>query len=286
MTIPRLQHPYAGLHYYYRIASYNLGALITSLVYLCDVYSSASSSSRHHLLSLREAVLCAEQNKLHITSLPLSLVQILFASIASLNVPLFLSISVTMATADVLSKVDLLGPPPEQVNLEANFDKAEPTSHTFDPVALKQRYIAERDKRLQHGGGINQYNLIDETGQFSHYLKDPWCKPCSREPVSEVDDVVIIGGGYGAQLVAVRLIEAGVKNIRLIEKAGDFGEYRICELAVDLPNIEQAELGTGIDILELNVTSKATCTCRCWRSSDICQPRSTPGLQSYSSTPR
>lgn len=128
-----------------------------------------------------------------------------------------------MTTAETLEKVDLLGPQQEQVNLKADFEKAEPRNPAFDPVALKERYLAERDKRLQHGGGINQYQLIEEDNQFSGYLKDPWCKPFTRDPVIEVDDVVIIGGGYGAQLVAVRLMEAGVQNIRLIEKAGDFG---------------------------------------------------------------
>ncbi|KAM3416437.1 hypothetical protein BST61_g8032 [Cercospora zeina] len=128
-----------------------------------------------------------------------------------------------MATADVLEQADVLGPPPNQVNLQADFDKAKSAPPPFDPVALKEKYIAERDKRLQHGGGINQYRLIEEQGQFSGYLKDPWSEPIERDPVTEVNDVVIIGGGYGAQLVAVRLIEAGVSNIRLVEKAGDYG---------------------------------------------------------------
>lgn len=132
-----------------------------------------------------------------------------------------------MATADVLDKVDLLGPQQEQINLQADFKKSdeEPAPPAFDPVKLKEKYLAERDKRLrQEVSGINQYNLIEETGEYSHFLKDPWADTSfTRDPVSEVVDVVIVGAGYGAQLVAVRLIEAGVKNIRLIDKAGDFG---------------------------------------------------------------
>ncbi|KXS96860.1 hypothetical protein AC578_7382 [Pseudocercospora eumusae] len=129
-----------------------------------------------------------------------------------------------MATADVLQKVDLLGPQQEQVNLQADFEKAPQSPASFDPVALKQKYLEERDRRLKQPlSGIDQYQLIDENSQFAHYLKDPWCEPFQRDPVSEVDDVLIVGGGYGAQLVAVRLIEAGVKNIRMLEKAGDFG---------------------------------------------------------------
>lgn len=129
-----------------------------------------------------------------------------------------------MATAEVLDKVDLLGPPQQQVNLQADFDKAEPAPPAFDPVKLKEKYLAERDKRIQNGGGINQYRLVEENGIFSHYLSDPWVTPgFTRKSVSEQADVVIVGGGYGAQLVAVRLIEAGVKNIRMIEK--------VCHLA-------------------------------------------------------
>jgi len=129
-----------------------------------------------------------------------------------------------MAAADVLDKVDLLGPKPHQTNLGADFDKAETEPAPFDPVKLKEKYLEERDRRLNHNGGINQYRLIEEKGIFAHYLKDPWAKPgFTRDPVSETVDAVIVGGGYGAQLVAVRLIEAGVKNIRLMDKAGDFG---------------------------------------------------------------
>ncbi len=130
-----------------------------------------------------------------------------------------------MATADVLPSVDLLGPQQNQVNLGAEFSKSEnpwASKVDFDPVALKERYIAERDQRLKHGGGINQYKLVESEGPFAHYLVDPWVDPgFTREPVKEEVDVVIVGGGYGAQLVAVRLIEAGITSLRIIEKAGD-----------------------------------------------------------------
>jgi hypothetical protein len=92
----------------------------------------------------------------------------------------------------------------------------------FDPAALKEKYLAERDKRLARNQGVEQYLSLD--GKLSHFLKDPWVEPgFERDPIEEEVDVVIIGGGYGAQVVAVRLIEAGVNNFRIIEKAGDFG---------------------------------------------------------------
>lgn len=95
---------------------------------------------------------------------------------------------------------------------------------TFDPVGLKNKYLAERDKRLKNSGGINQYQLVEDGGRFAAFLEDPWVKPgFERSPVEEEVDVVIVGGGFGAQLVAVRLLEQGISRLRLIEKAGDFG---------------------------------------------------------------
>jgi hypothetical protein len=91
----------------------------------------------------------------------------------------------------------------------------------FDPVALKEKYVAERDKRVRDEG-VDQYILLD--GKLSQYLKDPWIEPgFERKPIEEETEVVIVGGGYGAQMVAVRLMEVGIKNFRIIEKAGDFG---------------------------------------------------------------
>jgi hypothetical protein len=114
-------------------------------------------------------------------------------------------------------------PDVSKVEVEIKTEKvAEEKSLPFDPAALKDRYIAERDKRLQRGQGVEQYIVLD--GHLSHYLTDPWVEPgFTRAPVDEEVDVVIIGGGYGAQVVAVRLLEAGVTNFRIVEKAGDFG---------------------------------------------------------------
>ena len=119
---------------------------------------------------------------------------------------------------------DLLGTKPQQVNLDADIAKAATSeSLSFDPDQLREKYKAERDKRLNAGlHGIDQYKYVE--GQFSHMLKDPWVEPgFKRDPVEETVEALIIGGGFGAQLVAVRLMEAGITSIRMLEKAGGFG---------------------------------------------------------------
>ena len=91
----------------------------------------------------------------------------------------------------------------------------------FDPAALKARYRAERDKRLRDDAN-EQY--VEIKGKFAHYLEDPYVEPgFAREPLSDEVDVVVIGGGFGGLLAGARLREAGIENIRMIEKGGDFG---------------------------------------------------------------
>jgi cyclohexanone monooxygenase len=91
----------------------------------------------------------------------------------------------------------------------------------FDPDALAAKYRAERDKRLRADGN-EQY--VDVSGQFAHYLDDPYVEGGrGRGPLTDEVDVLVIGGGFGGLLAAARLREAGVDSLRIIEKAGDFG---------------------------------------------------------------
>ncbi len=91
----------------------------------------------------------------------------------------------------------------------------------FDPDALRERYRQERDKRLRPDGN-DQY--VEVKGDFSRYIDDPYVDPgFTREPLTDAVEVVIIGGGFGGLLAGARLHEAGVRDIRIIEKGGDFG---------------------------------------------------------------
>jgi cyclohexanone monooxygenase len=98
---------------------------------------------------------------------------------------------------------------------------ATPQDLGFDPEALREKYRIERDKRLRVDGN-EQY--VEVTGDFAHYVDDPYLdSTLQREPLFDEVDIVIIGGGFGGLLAGARLREAGMKNIRMIEKAGDFG---------------------------------------------------------------
>lgn len=90
----------------------------------------------------------------------------------------------------------------------------------FDPNALREKYRAERDKRLRAEGN-EQY--VEIAGEFAHYLDDPYTERIERKPLTDNVEIAIIGGGFGGLLVGARLREAGFDDIRLIEKGGDVG---------------------------------------------------------------
>ena len=91
----------------------------------------------------------------------------------------------------------------------------------FDPDALRQKYKAERDKRVRDDGN-DQYREV--VGDFGYFVDDPYIDAAlQRGPVDDEIDVAIIGGGFGGMLAAARLREAGIDDFRIIEKGGDFG---------------------------------------------------------------
>jgi cation diffusion facilitator CzcD-associated flavoprotein CzcO len=92
---------------------------------------------------------------------------------------------------------------------------------TFDPDALLEKYLAERDKRLRPDGN-GQY--VEVKAEFSRYVEDPYVEPgFARAPIFDEVEFAIIGGGFGGLLMGARLREAGFERIRVVESAGDFG---------------------------------------------------------------
>ncbi|MGI9645393.1 MAG: flavin-containing monooxygenase, partial [Ilumatobacteraceae bacterium] len=92
--------------------------------------------------------------------------------------------------------------------------------HPIDQEALRAKYLAERDKRLRPDGN-DQY--VEPIGPFSHYLDDPYVERVEREPLFDEVTVAFIGGGFSGLVTGAALKQAGVDDVRIIEKAGDFG---------------------------------------------------------------
>jgi cyclohexanone monooxygenase len=89
-----------------------------------------------------------------------------------------------------------------------------------DVEALRARYANERDKRLRPDG-IDQY--IELKGQFGHYLDDPYTERIVREPKRDHVTFAFVGGGFAGLVTAARLKEAGIDDVRIVEKGGGFG---------------------------------------------------------------
>jgi cation diffusion facilitator CzcD-associated flavoprotein CzcO len=99
-------------------------------------------------------------------------------------------------------------------------DEQKPAGRTIDIETLKQKYAAERSKRLRPDGN-DQYLQLQ--GQLGHYLDDPYTPITERDALHDHVTVSFIGGGFAGLVTGARLKEAGIADVRLIEKGGDFG---------------------------------------------------------------
>jgi len=93
-------------------------------------------------------------------------------------------------------------------------------SDTIDRDALRAKYRAERDKRVRADGN-EQY--VEPVGKFAHYLDDPYVTAEPREPLFDEVTVAFIGGGFSGLVTGAKLEQAGIDDVRIIEKGGDFG---------------------------------------------------------------
>ncbi len=90
----------------------------------------------------------------------------------------------------------------------------------IDHQALRERYAAERDKRIRPDGN-DQY--IEVAGEFADMGADPYTPAPDRAPVQRDVDAVCVGAGFGSLATAAGLRQAGLEDVILIDKAGDVG---------------------------------------------------------------
>jgi cation diffusion facilitator CzcD-associated flavoprotein CzcO len=95
-----------------------------------------------------------------------------------------------------------------------------PDGTPIDQAALRRKYRHERDKRLRSDGN-DQYLRIG--GRLAHYLEDPYTPRTERARKTDHRTVVCIGGGFAGLINGARLREAGLDDVRIIDKGGDFG---------------------------------------------------------------
>ena len=93
-------------------------------------------------------------------------------------------------------------------------------SIVIDPEALRHKYREERDKRLRPDG-IDQYIRIAD--RFPDYLDDPYMPVVDREPKTDHVTFAFVGGGLAGLVTCARLKESGASDVRIVDKAGDFG---------------------------------------------------------------
>ncbi|KUL64045.1 MULTISPECIES: flavin-containing monooxygenase [unclassified Streptomyces] len=90
-----------------------------------------------------------------------------------------------------------------------------------ETAVLRERYRTERERRVRPDGP-RQYRPTE--AEFGYFAADPYAGEApEREPLRDVVDVAVIGGGFGGILAGARLREQGVAKVRVIDKGGDFG---------------------------------------------------------------
>jgi cation diffusion facilitator CzcD-associated flavoprotein CzcO len=95
-----------------------------------------------------------------------------------------------------------------------------PPGGALDKNALRRKYLEERDKRLRPDGNEQYLQL---KGQLAHYLEDPYTPRKPREPRRDNVTFAFVGGGFAGLVTGARLVEAGIRDVRIIGKGGDFG---------------------------------------------------------------
>ena len=90
----------------------------------------------------------------------------------------------------------------------------------FDPVALRRRYADERAKRLR-SDGKDQY--LEVAGRYAEFAKDRFAPLADRPAIDALVDALVVGGGFGGLLAGARLRDAGLADVRIVEKGGQIG---------------------------------------------------------------
>ena len=96
-----------------------------------------------------------------------------------------------------------------------------PSVDRIDIPALREKYAAEKAKRLRREGQAQYVKLSGDVAP--DYATDPHKPVLPRDPIHEELDALVIGAGWGGIKASYYLTKEGVSNFRNIDTAGDFG---------------------------------------------------------------
>jgi len=89
-------------------------------------------------------------------------------------------------------------------------------------VRLREKYAAEREKRLRDQGDRQYIETVGEMAEYAEH--DPHAESDgARDPITKDFEVVVIGGGFGGIFSATTLIDEGIDDVCVIEAGSDFG---------------------------------------------------------------
>lgn len=91
------------------------------------------------------------------------------------------------------------------------------TDPGLDKEALRRKYREERDKRLRPDGNAQYRRLAGALAD------DPYTPVEPRAPRTDHVTFTFIGGGFAGLVTGAMVKEAGVGDVRIVDKAGDFG---------------------------------------------------------------
>ena len=87
-------------------------------------------------------------------------------------------------------------------------------------AAARAKYTQERERRVRPDG-LGQYRRLVSDPTAARL--DPFTERVERPPLTDHVDALVIGAGLGGLQTAIRLRQAGLERIRLIDDGGDVG---------------------------------------------------------------
>lgn len=93
-------------------------------------------------------------------------------------------------------------------------------AQNLDIKRIEAKYEEERAKRLR-SDGIAQFQSAK--GSFSRFKDDIGGVPITRESVTRETKTLIVGGGFGGVITAIKLKEQGIHDFVMLDKASGFG---------------------------------------------------------------